>query len=153
MPLRLRSFDPADFDSLYDIDQACYPRGIAYSRRTLREFLSASDADCLVAEDNAPGRGEITGFLIAEAEGGIGHIVTLDVVESHRRQGVGSALLVAEETRLAARGVSQVFLETATSNSAGVAFWQRHGYRSFGVIRGYYLGRLDAYQMRKTIAA
>ena len=153
MPVRLRLYEPADFETLYAIDRACYPRGIAYSRDMLREFLEQPGADCLVAESGVPREDGIVGFLIAEAQGAGGHIVTLDVVESHRRKGIGTALLRGMEQRLAARGVRTVFLETATSNEAGVAFWQRHGYRTFGVLRGYYLGRIDACQMRKNIAA
>jgi ribosomal-protein-alanine N-acetyltransferase len=147
----LRTYDPADFETLYSIDRACYPRGIAYSRRTLREYLSAASADCLVAEVTAGPRREIAGFIIALAEDTEAHIITIDVVESRRRSGVGSALLLAMEERLLARGVRQIALETATSNAAGVAFWQRHGYRYAGVLRGYYQGRVDAYWMLKSL--
>ena len=147
----LRPYDPADFEALYAIDRACYPRWIAYSRRELREFLEQPGTDCLVAQGEATEFGGIAGFLIAEAEGDEGHIITLDVVEAQRRKGIGTDLLAGMEKLLATRGVRSMFLETATTNEAGVAFWQRHGYRSFGVIRGYYSGRLDAYQMSKTI--
>ena len=67
--------------------------------------------------------------------------------------GVGTVLLQEIEQRLAKRGVCRVSLETATSNEAGVAFWRRHGYRDLGVLRRYYLGRLDAYAMRKILTA
>jgi ribosomal-protein-alanine N-acetyltransferase len=147
----LRPYDAADFETLYTIDRACYPRGIAYSRRTLREYLSNSNADCLVAEVTAVRRREILGFIIALAEDAEAHIITIDVVESQRRSGIGTALLLAMEERLVARGVRQIALETATSNAAGVAFWQRHGYRYAGVLRGYYQGRVDAYWMLKTL--
>ncbi len=85
--------------------------------------------------------------LAAEAR-----IITIDVLEKHRRAGVGTALLRAIEDRLAARGARRVELETATANAAGVAFWEHHGYRKTGILRGYYLGRLDAWKMRKTLA-
>ena len=52
---------------------------------------------------------------------------------------------------LAARGVRRVSLETATTNEPAVAFWQRHGYRTVAVLKRYYLGRLDAYEMRKIL--
>jgi ribosomal-protein-alanine N-acetyltransferase len=154
MPFQLRDYTPTDFDTLYEIDRDCYPRGIAYSRSTLRWFLSQRGADCLVAESSAaeaPRGATIGGFLITESEGEAAHIITLDVVAAHRRGGVGSALLSAAEGRLAARGVRRVSLETATDNEAGVAFWQRHGYRTCGVMRRYYLGRTDAFAMIKTL--
>jgi ribosomal protein S18 acetylase RimI-like enzyme len=167
MAFALRAYDPSDFETLYEIDRDCYPRGIAYSRRTLRWFLEQPGGECLVAqagEGGAGGVGPMAGFIISEAEGAEaeegatggpvnaeGHIITLDIVQSARRTGVGTALVGAIEQRLAARGVRRVSLETATSNEAAVAFWQRHGYRSSAVIRGYYLGRIDAYLMHKTL--
>jgi len=42
-------------------------------------------------------------------------------------------------------------LETATDNEPGVAFWQRHGYRIEATLKRYYLGRMDAYEMRKIL--
>lgn len=93
---------------------------------------------------------EIMGFMVAVADGSNAHIITIDVAERHRRTGVGSALLGAIEEGLSAHGVQRIALETATSNEAGVAFWRRHGYRYAGVLRGYYLGRIDAYWMIKT---
>ena len=152
MALSLRAYDPADFETLYEIDQACYPRGIAYSRSTLREFLSLPGADCLVARVDEDRKSEVSGFIVAEAAGAEARIITIDVLKEYRRAGVGTALLRAIEERLAARGARRVELETATSNAAGVAFWERHGYRKTGVLRGYYLGRLDAWKMRKSLA-
>jgi len=151
MQVTLRGYEPGDFETLYAIDRACYPRGIAYSRSTLRQFLELPGAECLVARTGEGTESAVTGFIVAEAEGAEAHIVTIDVVEAHRRAGVGTAMLRATEERLAARGVRRVELETATSNAAAVAFWEGHGYRKTGVMRGYYLGRYDAWRMRKSL--
>jgi len=153
MALTLHHYDPADFETLYSIDRACYPRGIAYSRSMLRQFLEMAGADCLVARTGERAESAVAGFIVADAEGAEAHIITIDVLEPHRRAGVGTALLRAIERRLAARGVRRVELETATSNAAAVAFWEHHGYRKTGMLRGYYLGRFDAWKMRKTLAA
>lgn len=149
MNLTLRSYLPSDFEALYAIDQACYPPGIAYSKRTLRWFLHQPSAECLVAEAD----GQIAGFIVAEHEEAWAHLITIDVLESYRRRGVGTALLRAMERNLAARGVHAVELETATDNSPAVAFWHKHGYRTVGVLKCYYLGRIDAYSMRKPLTA
>jgi ribosomal-protein-alanine N-acetyltransferase len=147
----LRKYDLPDFETLYSIDRECYPRGIAYSRRTLRDYLSAPSADCLVAEVTEAARREIVGFIMGLAEGTEAHIITIDVAEPQRRGGVGTALLRAMEEQFIAHGVRRIALETATSNAAGVAFWGRHGYRYAGVLRGYYRGRVDAYWMLKQL--
>jgi [ribosomal protein S18]-alanine N-acetyltransferase len=153
MAVTLRPYSPDNFETLYAIDQACYPRGIAYSRSMLREFLSLPGADCLVARLGEARESAVAGFIIGESAGAEARIITIDVVEAHRRAGVGTALLQAVEERLAGRGARRIELETATANAAGVAFWERHGYRKTGVLRGYYLGRFDAWKMRKSIAA
>ena len=147
--LRLRPYQPEDFDALYTIDQACYPPGIAYSKRTLRLFLRFPGAECLVAEAD----GRIAGFILAEHEGERAHLITIDVLAAERRRGVGTALLRAIERTLAARGVRQVELETATDNHAAIAFWQKHGYRTAAVLKSYYPGPVDAFAMYKHLLA
>jgi ribosomal protein S18 acetylase RimI-like enzyme len=169
MEFTLRDYSPSDFEALYQIDQACYPRGIAYSRRMLRWYLNQRGSLCIVAHATGAQAADpsVLGFHIAHSRGvsapprasparagdrgAEGYIVTIDVLEAHRRSGMGSALLQETERRLAKMGVRYVGLQTATNNEAGVAFWQRHGYRTSGVTRGYYLGRIDAYEMFKEL--
>ena len=138
---------PDDFEALYEIDQACYAPAIAYSRRDLRGYLRLPGAECVVAETNT----RIVGFCITVGDAHEGHIITLDVIEAFRRKGVGSLLLAEAELRLAASGVRKVSLETATNNIAAIAFWQKHGYRSLSVLKGYYPDGLDAWAMSKMI--
>jgi [ribosomal protein S18]-alanine N-acetyltransferase len=146
--VRLRAYEPGDFDALYKIDQSCFPRGIAYSKTTLRYFLALASAECLLAVEE----GDLAGFILSEADGPLAHIITLDVGEAHRRSGVGSLLLNAAEKNLSAQGVRTVFLETAVDNHTAVNFWSRHGYIQEGILKRYYLGRIDGYEMRKKLS-
>lgn len=156
MSFQLRLYQSSDFETLYQLDRECYPRGIAYSRATLRWFLSLGTSTCLVAQIEQAEQPEqtIIGFIVGEmSERKQAHIITLDVAAAHRRSGVGSALLVELERRLAAAGARRVELETATDNEVAIAFWQRHGYRTVGVIERYYLNRIDALAMAKPLKA
>jgi len=144
----LRAYQPDDFDALYKLDQSCFPRGIAYSKTTLRYFLALASAECLLAVEE----GDIAGFILSEVDGALAHIITLDVAEGHRRSGIGSLLLNAAEKNLTAQGVRTVFLETAVDNHAAVNFWSRHGYIKEGILKRYYLGRIDGYEMRKKLS-
>jgi [ribosomal protein S18]-alanine N-acetyltransferase len=147
MALSLRSYEPHDFAALHKLDQSCFPAGISYSKTTLRYFLTLASADCVVAvEEN-----HIVGFVLSEENPPLAHIITLDVAQKHRRQGVGTAMLQQLEENLALRGVRSILLETATDNEAAVAFWKRHGYRIEATLKRYYLQRLDAYEMRKIL--
>jgi ribosomal protein S18 acetylase RimI-like enzyme len=145
----IRQYEPHDFAALYKLDQACFPPGIAYSKTMLRYFLAQDGAECLVATDG----GKIVGFMLSEENPPLAHIITLDVAESHRRHGVGTALVVESEANLRFRGVRTVLLETATTNEAGIAFWEQHRYRKEAVLKNYYSGRLDAFEMRKKLIA
>lgn len=147
MSAAIRPYNTRDFATLFRMDQACYPPGIAYSKSTLRWFLNLPGAKCLVAEAG----GKIAGFILAEQHAPLAHIITIDVAESARRTGIGSALLRAVEEDLALQAVRTVVLETATNNAPAIAFWQKHGYRIQSVLQRYYLGRLDAYEMRKRL--
>src|SRR5690242_12842066 len=151
MMFTLRDYSPSDVETLYAIDQACYPRGIAYSRRMLRWYLSRRGALCIVTQGTPENKATMPGFILAEAHGAEGYIVTIDVLKAYRRSGIGTALLQEAERRLASMGAQYIELQTATNNEAGVAFWRRHGYRDVGIAQGYYLGRIDAYLMKKSI--
>ena len=147
MAVTLRPYEPHDFAALHRLDQACFLAGISYSKTTLRYFLTISSADCIVAADGE----QIAGFILTAENPPLAHVITLDVSETHRRHGVGSALLAESEKNLTLRGVRSILLETAIENEAGVAFWKRHGYRTEAILKRYYLGKLDAYEMRKIL--
>jgi len=144
----LRGYEPRDFSALFRLDQACFPPGISYSKTTLKYFLTLTSADCIVAIHDS----STVGFILTEENPPLAHVITLDVAESHRRRGVGSALLTESETNLARRGVKQILLETAVNNDAAIGFWQRHGFAVAATLKRYYLGKLDAYEMRKILA-
>jgi [ribosomal protein S18]-alanine N-acetyltransferase len=151
----LRSYAPADFETLYEIDQVCYESEIAYSRRELRNYLRFPGADCVVAEAEPKtkrGKPPVAGFCITAHEDDWGYIITIDVLQPYRRLGAGTLLLTEAERRLAANGAKEAGLDTAVNNAAAIAFWQKHGYRIRGTRKGYYPGGLDAYAMVKTIA-
>jgi ribosomal protein S18 acetylase RimI-like enzyme len=153
--ITLRNFQPEDFDTLYEIDQACYEPEVAYSKRELRAYLRFSGSDCLVAEaegESAPApEKQIAGFCISARRDESGYIVTIDVLPEFRRHHVGSMLLAEIERRLAANGVREVALETATDNDSAIAFWTKHGYRNRGIKKDYYPGGRDAFVMAKTL--
>ena len=147
MSIMVRPYEPHEFSALYKLDQACFPPGISYSKWSLQYFLNLPAADCLVAEEDK----QIVGFILAEANPPLAHIITLDIAGTQRRKGVGTALLAEIEKHFQYHGVHSVLLETAVDNGTGIAFWQHHGYRTEAVLKKYYLGRVDAYEMRKRL--
>lgn len=147
MPTTIRPYEAQDFAKLFKLDQACFPPGIAYSKWSLQYFLSLPAADCLVGEENK----QIAGFILAEANPPLAHIITLDVAPGQRRTGLGTRLLSEMEKHFRYHAVRSVLLETAVDNESGIAFWEHHGYRTEAVLKKYYLGRVDAFEMRKRL--
>lgn len=147
MPATIRPYEARDFPAIHKLDLACFVPGISYSKWTLQHFLDLDSADCLIAEEGK----QLAGFILAESNPPLAHIITLDIAAAHRRKGVGSTLLREMEQHFAYRGVVSVLLETAVDNEGAVAFWRRHGYSAEAVLKRYYLGRVDAYEMRKRL--
>jgi len=100
-----------------------------------------------VAEDGK----QLAGFILAEEYPLLGHIIPMDVEEKSRRLGVGTTLLKEVEKHFLFQGIRSVLLETSVENQSGIAFWEHHGYRTEAVVKKYYLGKIDAYEMRKKL--
>ena len=125
----------------------CFPEGIAYGRFEMKVYLRAKGSYCLLAESG----GNVAGFILTELAPDEGHIITLDVLENYRRQGIGSLLLAAGEGEAASRGGKRMVLETATTNKAAIALWRKHGYRQVVTIENYYGRGRDAFRMGKNL--
>jgi len=146
--MKLRLFRPSDLQTLSEIDQACFPPGISYSREELARFIAHRDSGTWVAEEKS----EIVGFLIANRRPQkVGHIVTIDVVDRSRRRGVGSLLMDAAEDWARQQGVRLVHLETAENNLVAQRFYQARGYRKVGRVEHYYGDGTAAWVMAKEL--
>ena len=145
----IRDFKPDDFEILWRIDQECFPPGISYSRPELKAYIQHRGSFTLVATDSSD---KIRGFIVAY-KGPVGHVVTIDVIATARRSGVGSLLLRAAEDRLQAAGSRAVGLETAVDNTAALSFYKRLGYNVVRTWPGYYSNGLDALVLRKELPA
>jgi ribosomal-protein-alanine N-acetyltransferase len=150
MASRIRDFVPEDFDTLWRIDQQCFPPEIAYSRAELLHYINRKTAFGIVAEVDS----EIAGFLVSEASKRrkAGHVITIDVTERFRRHQVGTLLMAECERRLVDSGCDVIFLETAVDNTGAIMFYRRHGYRVLETLPRYYHGELDALLMGKRLA-
>ena len=146
----IRDYRRQDFEALWQIDQACFARGISYSRRELAFYIARKLGFTLVAELE----GRILGFVVVDRDRqGQAHVITIDVLTEARRSGLGSRLMTAVEERLRALGCSVVFLETAVDNAAALAFYKRHGYNVVQTIPRYYLDTIDALVLAKDLPA
>jgi ribosomal-protein-alanine N-acetyltransferase len=145
----LRDYRSSDFESMWQLDQECFPPGIAYSRSELRGFLATKRAETIVVERDGRTVAFVVGWRRSRTEG---HVITLDVTTSVRRQGLGRRLMAELESRFRAAGVKQVRLETAVTNTLAIRFYERLGYRKVAQLRSYYGAGLHAWSMPKALA-
>jgi len=111
----------------------------------------------LVAEEN----GEVLGYIMCRVEydnlytnpskvGKRGHIISLAVVESARRRGIGTALMIeAMESMKKFYGAEEYYLEVRVSNEPAIRLYKKLGYSVIKVIPNYYLDGEDAYLMAR----
>ena len=159
MDYSLRDGRSSDLDTLWRIDQACFPPGISYSRLELAVYMRRPGAFTLVAEQPRPKMksfgeqpGIILGFLVMQEERGkVGHIVTIDVVGNVRRAGIGSRLIVAAEARSRVSNFSSIYLEAMVTNHSAIEFYKRHGYSILRTEPGYYSDGTDAFVFSKDL--
>ena len=167
----IRDYRAADFDRLWQIDQLCFPDGIAYTQMELSGFIMTRNAITLVAEMQAANTGEadqadqgtdaptkggrIAGFAVAHSiRGRIGRILTLDILPEARRLGLASRLMQKIEQRLRAAGCTQIYLETAVNNESALQLYHKLGYQIVRTLPEYYSSQsLDAFQMAKRLYA
>jgi [ribosomal protein S18]-alanine N-acetyltransferase len=163
----IRDYQAADFDRLWQIDQLCFPEGIAYTQMDLTGFIMKRNAVTLVAEAQpaTPMRigtlrpealsrsAVIAGFVVAHPiRGRIGRILTLDIAPESRRLGLASQLMQECEQRLRTIGCTEVYLETAVNNEAALGLYRKLGYLILRILPKYYSAQsLDAFLMAKRL--
>jgi len=149
----LRDYRPEDFLPLWELDQSCFQAAIAYTQYELRSYMRRAGAFTMIAQEHSKSSPpeSILGFIIAECDRGTGHIITIDVRASARRQKVGSTLLDAAETRMVARSCESVRLETGVDNLTAIKFYKSHGYTIAKVIPRYYSNGVDGLVFEKKL--
>jgi ribosomal-protein-alanine N-acetyltransferase len=139
----------ADFDTLLEIDQASFPRTVAYDAAELAFFINRTSAETLVLEED----GRLVAFVILEVHNNrrFGTIVTLDVRETHRRYGYGTLLLNRALDILIDYGAEVCELQVDVHNRGAIVFYKKHGFRTVRTLSRYYANGHDAYLMVKDL--
>lgn len=134
---------------LLSIDEACFPPEIAYDSLDLRHMMSRPGAETLVLEED----GRIVAFLLMEVERHrkAATLVTLDVLTDYRRKGYASRLLEKSEAMLSGSTVATYNLQVDTQNEGAISFYRKNGFEVDRLLRKYYPGSRDAWQMVKKL--
>jgi N-acetylglutamate synthase-like GNAT family acetyltransferase len=134
--MRIRDARPEDAEALAAlIGQLGYPTTAeAVARRVAQ--LEASEADSIVV---AEADGEVVGLaslhtsLSVEYDEPAAKLSAIVVDESHRRCGIGEALVAAMEAEARERGCCLLFLTTAARRADAHDFYRRLGFEETGL--------------------
>lgn len=117
----------------------------------IADLLGGEGVIALMAEDAS---GPL-GFVMARVVAGEAEILTIAVDPSHRRSGLGQALLAAASDLATEQGGEALFLEVSVDNAPALALYDRAGFVRVGLRRGYYTGSdgrpIDALVLRRNL--
>jgi ribosomal protein S18 acetylase RimI-like enzyme len=149
MKTLIRHATSRDFPMLLSLDESCFPPEIAYDFNDLKHMMSRSGAQTLVVDED----GAIRAFLLVDMDRNrkSATLVTLDVDRDHRRKGYASSLLSRSEEILSEHGISTYVLQVDTQNEGAIAFYGKSGFAVDRLLRKYYPGSRDAWQMVKKL--
>ena len=119
-------YAPAHFAGVKALWEDCFPSDPPWNRAevSIPAKLAVQPELFLVALAG----GEVIGSAMAGYDGHRGWLYSVAVLSSHRRVGVGAALVHAAEERLKALGCAKINLQIRDGNEAVAGFYERLGY-------------------------
>ncbi len=149
MELVIENASVKHLGKLYEIEKQSFEEE-AFSKRQIALLLTDYNSISFVARVG----GRIVGFIIGRIDLArncrLGHIMTLDVAQGYRRQGVGAKLMHAVERILIEKGVRTCLLEVREGNMAALGLYKALGYQEMGMLKNYY-GKSHGFCLRKTL--
>src|SRR3989449_9066139 len=144
----MRVAGAADLESLYSFEVSCFQEH-PFRRDHIAWILDNDHAVTLVQD----GAGGFAAVMMLLFEGHTCRVLSIGVAPKARRRGIATRMMQAAEAIGRERGVSTIRLEVSTRNLAAIELYRRLGYRTDGVLYGYYSWGEDAYSMGKSVPA
>jgi ribosomal-protein-alanine N-acetyltransferase len=143
----IRRLTYADLPQVIAIERRSFPTPWSLAMFVLE--LSKPSGICLAAVREEG----VVGYLVCSRYDTVWHVMNIAVDERLRRGGIATTLLDHLVERADAPG-AQYTLEVRLSNDPAIALYERFGFHSAGLRRGYYHdNKEDALIMWRTVAA
>jgi ribosomal-protein-alanine N-acetyltransferase len=146
MMIEFRKLKLRDLAAIEEIERTSYPT--PWSRSMFAGELAKPSSICLGAIEAE--REELVGYLIISRYVDAWHVMNIAVAPEYRRRGIARSLmerLFEVTARDARRGYT---LEVRVSNEAAIRLYEKLGFKTRGIRRGYYTdNREDALIMWK----
>ena len=144
--IELRRLTLADLGDIERIERRSYPT--PWSRSMFAGELSKPSSYCTGAVDSE--RDRLAGYLIVSRYVDAWHVMNVAVDIPYRGRGIARRLLDDLFAATAGDALRGYTLEVRVSNEAAIKLYERLGFKTTGVRRGYYTdNREDAYVMWK----
>ena len=148
----IRRAGPSDLISVMEINLKTLPEH--YSDYFYESLLAELPEAFIIAEIG----GKHVGYIMCKTEFGFsnfkklgfvkkGHVVSIAVVEEHRRKGIGNALVEESVNGVKLRKCDQFYLEVRCSNTDAVRLYEKMGFVIRQQLNAYYRDGEDAYLM------
>lgn len=128
----IRLMKEEDLGAVAQLEQTVF--SVPWSEQNLRESFSRPEYLFLVSEEE----GTITGYAGLLMIAGEGDVTNIAVFPEHRGRGTGSALTEALLTEGRKRGMNAFTLEVRVGNQAAIHIYEKLGFQSEGVRKGFY---------------
>ena len=143
--VHFRPYTPADFATLYAIEELCFEPPERFSRGYMRHRLDSSDSATWIAEEN----GKMAGFAIVvwssqcEGQGSetnerAAYLETIELAPQWRRRGAARELLRLCEQSAIAAGARCIWLHVEAGNLAAQSLYESAGFTRRGREENYY---------------
>lgn len=145
----IRLAAPGDATAIADMSRNLVEHGLGWRWTPDKVLRSIRDRATNVAVAREAGR--LVGFGIMSYREEEAHLLLLAVRVSHRRRGIGAAIVAWLEHTARTAGIGVVRLEARTTNREAVAFYRKLGYKEIRVMHGYYRGEEDGMWIAKDL--
>ncbi len=148
----IRRCDASDIIPVMEINMKTLPEH--YSDYFYESLLSELPEAFLVAEINR----KLVGYIMCKIEYGFsnfkklgfvkkGHVVSVAVLEEHRKKGIGRALVEEAISGVKIKKTDELYLEVRCSNNEAVRLYEKIGFTIKQRLKAYYRDGEDAYLM------
>lgn len=130
-----------DLQGIFIVESQCFQD--PYPNYLLRNLYDRSRDLFFVTEED----GKVIGYVVAEIREQEATIVSVAVLESHRRRGVAMALMNSVLAAIADSEGRKLSLQVSVENQAAISLYTKLGFRKVSVLQKYYADGSDALLM------
>jgi ribosomal-protein-alanine N-acetyltransferase len=154
----LRQFNPADLESVMNINRVCLPEN--YAPYFFIDTFNSLPQTFVVAESQ---NRVVIGYIMCRLEHGFsdfrklrfakkGHVISVAVIPDFRNAGVGHSLVTQAISALLSMHADECYLEVRTTNTPAINLYKKMGFEIVRTIPRYYYDGSDAYVMTKALS-